>query len=166
MKEMMPIGEGRVERFYEKLRTLVKNKLAKFAGKYGEEGAKILLMFPDLVILLWRLVKDERVSPEKKVMLVAVLTYIIVPTDLLPESVLGVIGYADDIFIALYVLNELINNIGEDVIRDNWPGEEDVINFIRESLKIATVWMDKSGKNVKGKLEAIIRGLLKGKGDD
>ncbi len=166
MKEMVPIGEGKVEKFYEKLRKTVKEKLSKFAGKYGEEGAKILLAFPDLVILLWRLVKDERVSPDKKIMLGAVLTYIILPTDLLPEAVMGVVGYADDIFLALYTLNELINNVGEDVIRDNWPGDEDVIKFIRESLKIASVWMEKSGKNIRGKLDALVSGLLKGRSDD
>ncbi len=163
MKNLVPISEKRVERFYEKLRQTVKEKLSRFAGKYGEEGAKILLALPDLVVLLWRLVKDERVPADKKVILVAVLSYIIIPNDFLPEAVIGVVGYADDVFLALYTLNELINRVGEDVIRENWPGDEDVIKFIRESLKIAAVWMEKSEKNIRGKLEAIVSGLLKGK---
>ncbi len=160
MKSLIPINDENVNRFYEQLRKKIKNQLSKFAGKYGEEGAKILLAAPDLIVLLWRLIKDERVPVEKKVFLVSVIAYWIIPVDLLPEAILGVIGYADDIFITLYVLNDLINNVGEDVIRDNWPGDEDVIKFIKESLKIAEMWMEKSGKSVKEKLDLLVKSLL------
>ena len=160
MKSLVPINDENVNRFYEQLRKKIKNQLSKFAGKYGEEGAKILLAAPDFIVLLWRLIKDERVPVEKKVFLVSVIAYWIIPVDLLPEAILGVIGYADDIFITLYVLNDLINNVGEDVIRDNWPGDEDVIKFIKESLKIAEMWMEKSGKRVKEKLDLLVKSLL------
>ena len=160
MKSLVPINDENVNRFYEQLRKKIKNQLSKFAGKYGEEGAKILLAAPDLIVLLWRLIKDDRVPVEKKVFLVSVIAYWIIPVDLLPEAILGVIGYADDIFITLYVLNDLINNVGEDVIRDNWPGDEDVIKFIKESLKIAEMWMEKSGKRVKEKLDLLVKSLL------
>ncbi len=160
MKEMMPFKNENVREFYEDLRKKIKEKLSKFAGKYGEEGARILLVAPDLVVLLWRLIKDDRVPAEKKVFLVAALAYWILPVDLIPEAVIGVIGYADDIYITLYVLNDLINNVDEQVIRDNWPGEEDVIKFIKESLKIASIWMEKSGKNVKEKAELLVKRLL------
>ncbi len=156
----MPFKDENVRKFYEDLRKKVKEKLSKFAGKYGEEGAKILLAAPDLVVLLWRLIKDDRVPAEKKVFLVAALTYWILPYDLIPEGLLGVIGYADDIYITLYVLNDLINNVDEEVIRENWPGDEDVIKFIKESLKIASLWMEKSGKNVKEKAEILVKKLL------
>ena len=166
MSSLVPINDENVNRFYEKLREKIKKQLSKFAGKYGEEGAKILLAAPDLVVLLWRLVKDERVPAEKKVLLVATLAYWIIPVDLLPEAVLGVIGYSDDIFVTLYVLNDLINNVGEDIIKDNWPGEEDVIKFIRESLKVAETWMEKSGKRVKEKAELLVKNLLSSKKND
>lgn len=157
---MIPLKDENVRKFYEDLRKKVKEKLSKFAGKYGEEGARILLVVPDLVVLLWRLIKDDRVPAEKKVFLVAALAYWILPIDLIPEGLIGVIGYADDIYITLYVLNDLINNVDEQVIRDNWPGEEDVIKFIKESLKIASIWMEKSGKNVKEKAEILVKKLL------
>jgi uncharacterized membrane protein YkvA (DUF1232 family) len=54
-----------------------------------------------------------------------------------PEAILGPVAYVDDIALAAYVLNSIINNSGPDIVRKHWVGDEDVLEVIRAILKIA-----------------------------
>lgn len=61
---------------------------------------QILLHLPSIVRLYWRLFRDERVSVWLKAMLVAAVAYVILPIDLIPDT-LPVIGEVDDVVILL-----------------------------------------------------------------
>src|SRR5688572_31610392 len=99
--------EQRREDFYQALRARITSWLAS-KGK-GYKHANILLLAPDLFHLLSRLMLDPRIPTAEKAGLGAALAYFISPIDLLPEALLGPAGYVDDVALAAFVLNRLIN---------------------------------------------------------
>ncbi|MFP4031181.1 MAG: YkvA family protein [Desulfococcaceae bacterium] len=124
------------EKFYRKFRKRI------LAWAETEEGrnhkwAEILMAGPDLFYLLWCLTLDSDVPPAHKLKLIGALAYFISPIDLLPEAFLGPIGYLDDIALAAYVLNELVNQSDPELIRRHWAGDGDALDLIRKILGAA-----------------------------
>ena len=119
--------------FYIKLRGQIKEWIAKKADK-NYKWSEIILLAPDLFHLLCKLTIDSRVPVNKKVKLGAVIAYFISPLDLLPEAILGPIGYLDDIALTAYVLNDLINDIDAKIVTENWAGEKDILTMIKTIL--------------------------------
>jgi uncharacterized membrane protein YkvA (DUF1232 family) len=119
--------------FYKKLRNDVKTWINKNLDKKNEWSDHILIA-PDIFHLMCKLSVDKDVPTGKKVKLVAGIAYFISPIDLLPEGLIGPIGYLDDIALAAYVLNDLINEIDPQIVRKNWAGEQDILDLIKTIL--------------------------------
>jgi uncharacterized membrane protein YkvA (DUF1232 family) len=123
------------EDFYQDLRRRVREWLD---GKgRGYKYADLLLVGPDLFHLLCRLVVDRRVPVAHKVKLAAAIAYFVSPLDLVPEGIVGPIGYVDDITLAAYVLNGLLNSSHAHVAREHWAGEGDVLGAVQRVLLLA-----------------------------
>ena len=119
--------------FYLKLR----KKITDFLQKKNTPYADMLLLAPDLFHLLVKLSLDERVPKKQKAKFVAVIAYFISPLDLLPEFLLGPIGYLDDVALAAYVLNEYVNATDAQVVRELWAGDQDILSSIKNVLAVA-----------------------------
>jgi uncharacterized membrane protein YkvA (DUF1232 family) len=103
------------------------------ANKYVE----ILMFGPDLFHLLCKLTLDDDVSVTDKAKLAAAIAYFVSPIDLIPEALLGPVGYVDDIAVAAFVLNGIVNNSSPEVVRKHWAGDEDVLKVIKQILEVA-----------------------------
>lgn len=119
--------------FYIKLR----KKITNFLTKKNTPYADILLLAPDMFHLLIKLSLDERIPKKQKAKFIGVIAYFISPLDLLPEFLLGPIGYLDDIALAAYVLNEYINANDAKVVRELWAGDQDILSSIKNVLAVA-----------------------------
>jgi uncharacterized membrane protein YkvA (DUF1232 family) len=131
-----PVSSARAQRFYDRLRDSIRAYLenkGSVAGKAGE----YLLFVPDVFILLWRLINDPRVSAKHKVMLGTGLAYYLFPLDIIPEGLLGPIGYLDDLVFAVYLLNVLLIDTDPAILREHWSGGDDVLSTIRKVLAAA-----------------------------
>lgn len=120
--------------FYQRLRRRINRWMKSKAGRnyrYGE----YLLCAPDLFHVLVKLSMDERVPNKHKGMLLAAIVYFVSPIDVLPEGVLGPVGFVDDIAVAAYVLNRLINRENAKLVRDEWAGEQDVLEVVQGILR-------------------------------
>jgi uncharacterized membrane protein YkvA (DUF1232 family) len=148
-----PISAERAERFYDKIRTRVRRYLDS-KGSVVEKGADLLFLVPDVFILLWRLTTDSRVSGKNKVLLVSAIAYFIFPFDIIPEALVGPIGYIDDLIFGVYVLNRMLIDTDVDVLRSHWSGHEDVLAAIRRVLDAADSLV---GPDFLGKLKKIIK---------
>lgn len=124
------------EQFYRKLRKRMMSWIETEEGR-THKWAEILMAGPDLFHLLWRLTLDPEVPGGMKVKLIGALTYFISPIDLLPEAFLGPIGYLDDIALAAYVLNDLVNRSDPELIRKHWAGDGDGLDLIRKIVAVA-----------------------------
>jgi len=119
--------------FYLKLR----KKITSFLEKKNTPYADVLLLAPDMFHLLVKLSIDERVPTKQKAKFVGVIAYFISPIDLLPEFLLGPIGYLDDIALASYVLNKYINETDSQIVRELWAGDQDILTSIKNVLTVA-----------------------------
>ena len=98
------------------------------------------LFAPRLVKLVYRLLRDERVPARSKAVLVVVAGYLVSPIDLIPDMIPGV-GQFDDLLVAAFALDQILNRVPEQVVIEHWDGDEDVLRIVREILDISTGFM-------------------------
>jgi uncharacterized membrane protein YkvA (DUF1232 family) len=117
-------------------------RLPDRSGGPQTELKEYLLLLPRLAKLIWRLARDPRVPPRSKATLVLLGAYVVSPVDLIPDFIPG-LGQLDDIVIAAFALDQIINRIPEHIVREHWDGDEDVLQVVREILDISTTFMPK-----------------------
>lgn len=128
----------RAERFYSRLRARISNWLQNRA-KIGEPIRGYLLLVPDLFALVVRLIRDPRVDRRHKLQLIAVSAYVMAPIDLIPDFLLP-FGLVDDAVALAFALSRLVRMMeetGEEILREHWEGEGDVLNQIQRVLSAA-----------------------------
>src|SRR5438067_3478692 len=130
------IAPDRAERFYDRVRSRIQSYVDSKGAAIGKT-AEYLLLVPDVFILLWRLVNDGRVSGKNKVLLGSGIAYYIFPIDLIPEAFVGPIGYLDDLVFGVYILNRVLRDTEPEIVREHWPGGEDVLSVIQKILGAA-----------------------------
>ncbi len=94
------------------------------------------LIAPRLVKLMVRLMRDPRVPPRIKAVLVLVAGYLASPIDVIPDMVPGV-GQLDDVVIVAFALDYMLNQVPVEILREHWDGDEDVLELIRNIAEIA-----------------------------
>jgi uncharacterized membrane protein YkvA (DUF1232 family) len=99
-----------------------------------------LLLLPRLAKLIWRLTRDPRVPARSKATLMMLGAYVMSPVDLIPDFIPG-LGQLDDIVIAAFALDSILNRIPDHIVREHWDGDEDVLQVVREILDISTAFM-------------------------
>ena len=97
-------------------------------------AARLIPVLPRFVGLLFRLMGDRRVRLADKALVVAVVAYILMPLDLLPD-ILGVLGWADDLFLLGLALRHLVLGAGEAVVRSNWRGGREALERLEAGLE-------------------------------
>jgi uncharacterized membrane protein YkvA (DUF1232 family) len=110
-----------------------------------------VLMFPNLVKLLGRLIKDPRVPRRSKLVLIAAIAYVMSPIDFLPE-VIPVAGIIDDLFVVVFALNHLIERAGEDLVKEHWDGPQDLLGMMRSVLNTANDLVPSKIRKLLGRL--------------
>ena len=114
--------------FYQGLRRRIRDW-----GEGGGRGRRFLdfiLLAPDLLHLMARLVVDQRVPLKSKAKLGVAIAYFVSPIDLLPEAVLGPIGYLDDVALAAWVIDDLLKSAGPELVLEHWAGDQDLIEAV------------------------------------
>ena len=116
--------------FYEKLR----RKLVDFTKKKNGKDRKfiaILLFVPNLFHLLVSAMLDKDIAPKHKALISAGIAYFMLPLDFLPEGLLGFGGFVDDIIVATFVINTLINQLGVAAIEKHWAGDQQLLHVLQ-----------------------------------
>lgn len=126
----------RANRFYDRIRGAVRRYVDKKGPALGKT-ADFLLLVPDVFILLWRLTTDSRVTGKDKVLLGSAVAYYIFPFDLIPEALLGPMGFLDDLVFGAFVLNRMLSTTDAAVLREHWSGSDDVLGMIQRVLSAA-----------------------------
>jgi len=122
--------------FYDRLRGRIEQRLER-GGKIGRQAAAALLLVPDVFIMLVRLALDKEVPTPTRALVASALAYFILPVDLLPEIVLGPVGYLDDLVLALAVLSEAFGTELEPYAAKYWSGAQSVRRVVGDVLEAA-----------------------------
>lgn len=115
---------------YSKLRRNIYDKVPK---KY-EKFVEYFMILPDLIALLGRLLKDNRVEMKTKIIIAGTIAYLASPIQIIAE-VIPVVGQIDDISLTFFALDRIINEVPEKVIIENWQGNKDVICKIKDGTQ-------------------------------
>jgi uncharacterized membrane protein YkvA (DUF1232 family) len=125
-------GEKKLQ-FYEKLRDSLQKKMPK-KGAFSKITDYIFLL-PDFFILLCRLLMDNRVTNKTKGFILAVIAYVMLPIDIIPDFV-PVIGFLDDMILVVFALDQILKYTDEDILLENWSGKADLLLTVRNILDI------------------------------
>jgi uncharacterized membrane protein YkvA (DUF1232 family) len=94
-----------------------------------EEAKTFARFIPDCIVLFRRLLGDERVPRNRKLLLVAVLGYLAFPLDLVPDFI-PVAGQLDDAIIVALVVRSVLRSAGPELLREHWPGPVGSLNVL------------------------------------
>ena len=142
----------------------LRDKISEWFGKNAEkkpEYANYILLVPDFFYLLVRLTLDNRIPAIDKAKFAGVIAYFFSPIDFLPEALLGPVGYLDDLVLACYVLNLYINKqdeAGKAVVKELWPGDQDVLDTIQSVMQKADGWI---GSGLLNKIKNVYQSFKK-----
>lgn len=128
-KELPPYEEQ--QDFYEKLRSKITTYVESKTGKKGKL-TPYLLFAPDLFHLLVKALLDNRIDTKSKTIIGSGILYFITPIDVLPEGLIGPGGYIDDIIVATFVVNMLLNKFSAEIIEEHWTGDEKLLNALKK----------------------------------
>lgn len=95
---------------------------------------ELLLLLPNFVKLSKRLLTDSRVPLRRKLLLGALVAYLVSPIDIIPDFIPG-LGQMDDLLVVVLVLHGLLSSVGEEVLLEHWEGRPDVILLIRRAVR-------------------------------
>ena len=98
------------------------------------------LLVPNLLKLLWRLTRDPRVPARVKASLFVLMGYVVSPVDLIPDVIPG-LGQVDELVIAAFVLDQMLNRVPAEVVREHWDGDKDILEIVQEVLDITTAFV-------------------------
>ena len=101
-------------------------------GRRGEARA-LATFIPDCIVLVTRLAREPRVSRPRKLLLVALVGYLALPFDLVPDFI-PVAGQLDDVIVVALVLRSVLRRNGESLVREHWPGPEASLRLVLRAL--------------------------------
>jgi uncharacterized membrane protein YkvA (DUF1232 family) len=87
------------------------------------DARELARFVPDCAVLLTRLLRDPRVPRRSKLLVAALIPYLALPFDLVPDFI-PVAGQLDDAILVVFVLRRVVRRTGAELIRELWPGPE------------------------------------------
>lgn len=117
----------------------------------------LLLFIPNLMRLLFALLRDPRVSSADKAILAGTIIYVIAPIDVIPDFI-PFIGQIDDSYLVAISLLRLLNRANRSVVLDHWKGGYDIKELVTSISRVAEFFLPKRMKKVlQGRIEAARR---------
>lgn len=98
--------------------------------------ADAVLMVPNIVKLIGRLLSDPRVPRRSKIALGAAAAYVASPIDVVPDFI-PVLGWADDILFLMMAVDGLISRSGSAIVEEHWDGPGDLLSLVEDVMGLA-----------------------------
>lgn len=106
----------------------------KYNETIRDSAKQALLLIPNFVKLLYRLVGDKRVLSQEKALLLGVAAYVISPLDFLPDAI-PFLGQIDDLLLVALILKRFMNSVDRSIIMEYWDGNQDLLLTIDKILE-------------------------------
>jgi uncharacterized membrane protein YkvA (DUF1232 family) len=107
---------------------------ATFVGGLAVAGrsddARALAGFiPDCIVLFRRLLGDSRIPRRRRAIVVALIGYLALPFDVVPDFI-PVAGQLDDAVVVALALRAILRGGGPEMVEEHWPGPRSSLSFI------------------------------------
>ncbi|HCW52817.1 MAG TPA: hypothetical protein DG753_03560 [Clostridium sp.] len=132
-EEIDSLNITKVDDNYSKGRDILINKMSEKGKKYSD----YIFIIPDIVSLIYRLLKDNRVPLKTKLVISSAISYTMFPMDIIPDKI-PFIGKIDDISVIFFALNRIIKDVPLDVIIENWQGKNEILLVLSSGLDFLT----------------------------
>lgn len=119
----------KIEDKYSEGRKNIESKMPEKIKKVSD----YVLFVPDIISLIYRLLKDKRVPIKIKLIIAVAISYVAVPSDLIPSKI-PFIGEIDDVAVVFFALNRIVKDVDLQVLLENWEGKNELIVVLRSSL--------------------------------
>lgn len=119
-------------RFYDSLKARIVECLRPKLGGRLVKLAEFTFLLPDIMILLGRLLLDKRVPRRLRIKLGMILGYLASPLDLVPESVVGPLGLAEDLVLVAFALNRVFAEVETGILAEHWSGRPEHLETLGE----------------------------------
>lgn len=139
-KELI-IPSDKVVDGYTQGRSYVEGKLPENVKDYSD----YIMMVPDIVALIYRLLKDSRVKLSTKLIISASVGYVVFPTDIIPNNI-PFIGRIDDIAVVFFALNRIVTDVDTQIILENYAGKDELLLLLKSGIEFVTTFT--GAKNV------------------
>ncbi len=143
--------------FYDRLRARAVAAAAR--GHLPRPATEALLLAPDVLVLMARLVLDREVPGETRSLVGGALAYFLLPIDMLPEALVGVGGYVDDVVLASLVLAHAFGDDLEEFTDRHWSGPRALRTVIGHVARTGELLL---GEKLWGRLRRVLgrRGIV------
>jgi len=85
------------------------------------DAAALARFIPDCIVLFRRLISDRRVPSGRRLLFLALVAYLVMPFDLIPDFI-PVVGLLDDAILVALVLRIVLRGSGRALVIEHWPG--------------------------------------------
>jgi uncharacterized membrane protein YkvA (DUF1232 family) len=106
------------------------------AGR-GRDARDVARFIPDCIVLVRRLLGEPRVHRRQKLLLGALVGYLALPFDLVPDFI-PVAGHIDDLLVVVLALRVVLRASGSELLREHWPGPESSLAVVQRLVGVAT----------------------------
>ncbi len=116
----------------------VKNRYPLLRVLPIHEIVQLVLVVPAVLHLLISIVNDENISRKTRYKIYFAIGYFLFPLDLIPEAIVGPIGYVDDVVIALRLIDTILNGDNEHeqlVINQAWQRSPQELEQLRQIVR-------------------------------
>jgi len=97
---------------------------------------EIIMLVPNFLKLLYRLMLDVRVPKKEKALLGLVVAYVLSPFDFIPDMI-PFFGQVDDLFLLALVLNNLLKSVNQTILEQHWSGRGNILAVIQRLLNVS-----------------------------
>ena len=122
--------------------------LERFVHEYTGARERAVRWAPYVFQMYARLWSDMRTPRSARAIVNAVLAYLVVPDDVMPEGELGPVGLMDDLFVAAHAFRILRRELPEEVLGDAWRGDGDLDEAMAEVWSESRAELGKRSRDV------------------
>lgn len=95
----------------------------------GVATRDLVFALPEIVRLLWKVVRDKRTPMLVRGGLIGIAAYLALPFDVVPDRI-PVLGQIDDVVVLTVGVRTLLRQVPEPVLREHWSGERRILEAV------------------------------------
>jgi uncharacterized membrane protein YkvA (DUF1232 family) len=123
------------------------------SSKARQAARSLLREFPNLLKLVFRLVRDPEIPRFDKLLFAAVAVYMVTPLDLVPD-LLGPLGFVDDFYLLGMALGRLVVGAGPERLLRHWDGDPHTLGYLVEGV-------EELGGSLPARVKRGLRGIIR-----
>jgi len=155
MGSEIQVKKKKYEDFYKKIREKIfkwvkEGKLDKQTGGWVGKFTEYLILLPDLVYMLIKIILDKDIPTNKKGLVAFAMAYLISPLDVIPDFI-PVAGLVDDLLVVIIILNKIINSedpLLNQKMKKYWPGDQDLFEQIKNIVALINQFASEIPKGI------------------